>query len=121
MKLRLEDNTLRLRLSGPEVETFAATGRIATDTRLGPGPGQLLSYALERTAPKIPTPPAGPEAIEADTAGLRYAPGQITVLVPAPLADKWTSTSQTGFSAEIIVSETAKLRILVEKDLDWHH
>jgi hypothetical protein len=122
MKLRLEDNTLRLRLSSAEVQTFATSGRIATATHFGPAPEQQLSYALERAAPgefarlsAIEAENAGPE-----TPALRYAPGRITVLVPAALADDWTSTNRTGFSAEIIVSETAKLRILVEKDLDWH-
>lgn len=121
MKLRLEDNTLRLRLSEEEVQTFAATGRVAAATHFGPTPLQQLSYALERQAPEIPTPPAGTGAAKAETAALRYAPGQITVLVPAALADEWTGTKRTGFSGEVIISESQRLRILVEKDLDWHH
>ncbi len=120
MKLRLEDNTLRLRLSEAEVQTFAATGHVAAATQFGPTPPQQLSYALERTE----TAPFGgphPEKAELATATLRYAPGQITVLVPAALADEWTGTGRNGFSGEIVVSETVKLRILVEKDLDCHH
>ena len=130
MKLRLEDNTLRLRLSAAEVQTFAATGRVQAATHLGPGPSQQLSYALERSdvlaaddASPAPVgaglPPPEPEIIEA--AGLRYTPGRITVLVPAALAEEWTTTTRAGFSAEILVFESNKLRILVEKDLDCRH
>ena len=117
MKLRLEDNTLRLRLSEAEVQTFAATGHVAAATHFSPNPGQQLSYALERRA--APTPAHEMTGPEMPT--LRYAPGQITVLVPAALADEWTGTSRNGFSGEISITETQKLRILVEKDLDCRH
>lgn len=121
MKLRIENDTLRLRLADDEVQTFAATGRVSAATHFGPTPSQQLSYALERTAPAVFGDGDFPEKTDSATATLRYAPGQITVLVPAALADEWTSTGRTGFSGEIFVSETAKLRILVEKDLDCKH
>lgn len=116
MKLRLEDDTLRLRLSAAEVAEFAATGRVGGATNFGLGPGQQFCYALERIAPATP-----PEPAAAETPTLRYAPGNLTVLVPAMLADEWTGTARNGFAGEIFVAENGRLRILVEKDLDCRH
>ncbi|UOQ78948.1 hypothetical protein MUN84_10720 [Hymenobacter sp. 5516J-16] len=38
MKLRIEDNSLRLRLSEEEVQQFASSGRVAAVVSLGPAP-----------------------------------------------------------------------------------
>lgn len=108
MKLRIEDDTLRLRLSGAEVEEFAATGRVAAAVHFGATADQRLTYALERTAP-------------ADAVQVRYAPGALTVLVPGALADTWTGTDQNGFSERVALADARQLRILVEKDLDCRH
>ena len=107
MKLRIEDHSLRLRLSATEVQEFAQTGRVAATVQLGPGPQQQLTYALERTA--------------VATVQLRYTPGCIVVQVPATVADAWTSTAQNGFSALLPLPENPPLHILVEKDLDCRH
>ena len=111
MKLRLEENSLRLRLSDAEVTQFAQTGRVAYTIAFGPAPDQTLLYALE----KLPA--------TADTAAVqvRYAAGALAVEVPAALADEWTGTEKNGFSAQIVVAEGRELRILVEKDLDCRH
>ncbi len=110
---------LRLRLAAEEVAEFARAGRVSSETRFGPEPGAVLRYALERAAP------GSAAGAPTETTTLRYAPGQITVLVPAALADDWTSTSRNGFAGEIFTTETdslrTKLRILVEKDLDCRH
>lgn len=118
MKLRIENDTLRLRLAEAEVQQFAAAGRVTAATHFGPGAGQQLSYTLERLPP--PDREAASAALAAG-ATLRYAPGQITVLVPAALADEWTSTSRNGFTGELAVTDSRQLRILVEKDLDCRH
>lgn len=46
MKLRLRDDTLRLRLTRSEVDTLASRGRLEARTRLG---GASLLYAVEAT------------------------------------------------------------------------
>ena len=111
MKLRIEDDTLRLRLSDAEVQEFAATGRVVAAVHFGPEAGQQLSYALERTAPD-----AAPAAVR-----VRYAPGALTVLVPAAVANAWTGTAQNGFSERVALADARQLRVLVEKDLDCRH
>ena len=110
MKLRIEDDTLRLRLSEGEVREFAATGRVAAVVHFGPGPGQRLMYALERAA-----------ISEAAAVRVRYDGGGLTVVVPHDVAVAWTTTEQNGFSENLPLAETQRLRILVEKDLDCSH
>ena len=120
MKFRLEDNTLRLRLSEAELTEFAATGRVVGSTNFGSDPAQQLYYALERTAATSAAAPIA-EGVTANGLALNYAAGNITVRVPAELADEWTGTARIGFSGEILVAENQRLRILVEKDLDCRH
>jgi len=111
MKLRLEEKSLRLRLSDAEVAQFAQTGRVAYTIAFGPAPDQTLVYALE----KLPT------TDPATAVQVRYAAGALVVEVPAALAQEWTDTEKNGFSTEILVAKGRELRILVEKDLDCRH
>lgn len=112
MKLRIEDDTLRLRLSDAEVREFAATGRVVAAVHFGATADQQLTYALERTA--LADGPGS--AVQ-----VRYALGALTVLVPGALADAWTTTDQNGFSERVALADARHLRILVEKDLDCRH
>lgn len=111
MKLRLEENSLRLRLSEDEVRHFAATGQVAYTIVFGPGPGQTLRYSLERLS----------EAASTSTVQVRYEAGSLAVEVPATLARNWTDTENIGFKGQVLVAEGQELRILVEKDLDCRH
>lgn len=110
MKLRLEDNTLRLRLSAADVQQFGQHGRVAVTVPLGLGPTDQLVYALEHS----PDPAA---------AALRvvYAVGTLHVQVPPALAAQWVSSDQVGFSDSVPVAGGQELRVLVEKDLDCKH
>jgi len=108
MKLRLEENSLRLRLSEEEVRQFAATGRVAYTIAFGPAPGQTLAYALERL------PAASPVA----AVQVRYEAGLLAVEVPFTVAHHWAETENIGFKGQVLVAEGQELRILVEKDLD---
>ncbi|MBC6991298.1 DUF7009 family protein [Hymenobacter sp. BT491] len=111
MKLRIEDNSVRLRLSDDEVQHFGRTGRVSSSVRLGPHPDDQLKYSLERL----------PEGDPSDTVRILYASGSMAVRVPAALAQQWVAGSDIGFSEKLHVTETQELRILVEKDLDCRH
>ena len=111
MKLRLEENSLRLRLSAEEVQQFAVTGRVAYTIAFGPTTGQKLNYALERL----------PDTDVATAMQVRYEAGALAVEVPAAVARNWTDTENIGFNGQVLVAEGQKLRILVEKDLDCRH
>ena len=113
MKLRLEADSLRLRLSEEEVGEFARTGHLTTTLRLASGAAGLLTYALQRT----------PDDSTAAAQGLRvaYLPGSLTVLVPDSVARRWTASDEISLSADVGNAETLGLRILVEKDLGCKH
>jgi hypothetical protein len=115
MKLRIEDDTLRLRLSDGEVEEFARTGRVESAVHFGTTPEQRLTYALERGSEPAQTLP------HAEPVQIHYEPGALTVLVPFELAKTWLETDQNGFSHNLPFAENQYLRILVEKDLDCKH
>lgn len=111
MKLRLEENSLRLRLSEDEVRHFAATGQVAYTIVFGPAPGQTLRYSLERL----------PQGDLATAVQVRYEAGALSIEVPEGMARNWTDTENIGFKAQVLVAEGQELRILVEKDLDCGH
>lgn len=115
MKLRLEENSLRLRLSEAEVAQFARTGQVAYTIAFGPTPETTLHYSLERL------PDALPDAALATTVRVHYEAGRLAVQVPAAIAHEWTDTENIGFSERVLVAENQELRILVEKDLDCRH
>ncbi|OUJ76177.1 DUF7009 family protein [Hymenobacter crusticola] len=110
MKLRIEDNTLRLRLSEEEVQQFGEKGRVSVTVKLGPKPSDQLVYTLEHS----PNP-------EATALKVVYAVGALDVQVPRQLATEWVSTDRLGFSDTIPVTADQQLRVLVEKDLDCKH
>ncbi len=115
MKLRIEDDTLRLRLSQSELDEFAETGRVEGAVHFGPTPTQRLTYALERLSEPAQTLP-NEEPVQ-----VHYEPGALTVLVPFRLAKSWVETDENGFSHNLPLTENQHLRILVEKDLDCRH
>ncbi|UYZ59828.1 DUF7009 family protein [Hymenobacter latericus] len=113
MKLRLEDSTLRLRLSDEEVQQFAQTGHLASVVPLAPGPDGRLTYALQL---------ADDDSTAAEqTLRVAYTPGTLSVLVPASLAQRWLAPDQIGLSATLRLTDGNELRILVEKDLGCRH
>ena len=87
MKLRLEENSLRLRLSEAEVAQFARTGQVAYTIAFGPTPDTTLHYSLERL----------PDMEPATAVQVRYEAGQLAVQVPAVIAREWTETENIGF------------------------
>ncbi|MFC6222329.1 DUF7009 family protein [Hymenobacter artigasi] len=115
MKLRIEDDTLRLRLSAAELEEFAQTGRVEGAVHFGLSPTQRLTYALERGS-ELPQTLPDEEPVQ-----VHYEPGALTILVPFAQAKAWIETDQNGFSHNLPLAENQRLRILVEKDLDCRH
>ncbi len=97
MKLRIQGNSIRFRLTKTEVDQFARQGRMEERVEFENGDGEVFRYALEKSS----------------TPGLRpvLEKGCLTVFVPKELAETWTGTGQVGME-----SEDGKLRVLVEKD-----
>ena len=103
MKLRLQFNSIRLRLKRNEVTQFARTGRVEEKIISGTRDNEIFRYVLEAT----------------DT--VSSPQGTVTsrgIKVQVPIADavRWVSTDQVGIEGEQLVNNRATLRILIEKD-----
>ncbi|UOG75062.1 hypothetical protein MTX78_00320 [Hymenobacter tibetensis] len=110
MKLRLEDNTLRLRLSSEEVEAFQQEGRLETVVPLGPSVSDRLVYALQRD-----------ETATDSALGISYTAGRVVVRLPPSVADTWTSSEEVSLRGTVAVADNQVVHILVEKDLGCKH
>ena len=99
MKIRMQGNSMRLRLTQSEVNSLEESGRVEERVNFGPS---TLTYALEKM-----------------TSGLisaRFADNCITVFLSEAKAKEWASTDRTGFENIAPTEHGESLRILVEKD-----
>ena len=101
MKLRIRDNSLRLRLTQTEVQTLRAAGRVTAATAF-PG-GASFEYALECD-----------DAISEMSATLHD--GNVIVHVPGAMAREWADSDQVSLRSEQSASDGGSLSLLVEKD-----
>ncbi len=100
MKLRIKGNSIRLRLSKPEVEKLPVAQYLEERISFG---NNIFRYALQ-------VKDAGDE-LSADFDG-----GKITVFIPETFIKDWAVNDVTGFNIVEQVSDTESLYILVEKD-----
>lgn len=105
MKLRIQDASIRLRLTQGEVARFARQGRIEASTPFGTGGS--LTYRLQTSA-------------DAQYLSARFDGRRIVVSVPSDAARRWTETDEVGIDAPRH-SEDETLEILVEKDFQCLH
>lgn len=98
MKLRIKGDSVRLRLTRSEVETFSAAGSVCDALAFGDS-GRRFVYLLE----------SSPDAVEITAT---FDGGVIRVLVPATMAADWAGTEKVGIES----SDDHVPRILVEKD-----
>lgn len=101
MKLRIRDNSVRLRLTRGEVDAIRRDGLVTAHTTF-PG-GHVFTYRLESSPASVK-----PEAF--------YSTGELTVRVPEEAVLGWASSEQVSISGEQSVKDDVALRILVEKD-----
>lgn len=100
MKLRIEGNSIRLRLRKSEVENLAQSGRVREVTCI---PGGSFNYMLQ---------------LKTGISELDALKTQDGIIVYMPEADgkAWANSERVGFQAQIAVESDLKLDILVEKD-----
>ena len=102
MKLRVRNNSIRLRLTQTEVADFIAHGTVEETIEFGLTADKNLVYRLEQAAVEI---------VRAD-----FAEGKITISVPASQAENWAKTNQIGIKTEQDLGNGKMLKILIEKD-----
>ena len=104
MKLRIHENSLRLRVNRPDVEALRRDGFI--EHRLNITAEAALAYRLE-----IGTCSA-PEAALVATDG----ESTIVVRLPETLAEHWYDDAQVAVNTTVEITGGAPLELLIEKD-----
>jgi len=99
MKIRIKGNSLRMRLSKPEVKLLAKEGYIEERTEFING---TLIYAVKSI---------GGERLSAD-----FLEGSITLYVPVHLLQQWASTNLVGLDDNMPLHNGSALYLLIEKD-----
>ncbi len=97
MKLRIQGNSLRLRVSQSDVAALLTNGQISDSIRFGARPDASLTYALE----------VGTTDLEIQVS---YQPHRITVTLSSDATQQWAATNQVG------IYGTGDLELIVEKD-----
>ena len=100
MKLRIYNNSIRIRLSKPEVEQFCRDKNLRDHISF---PGNNFSYALQ----VLP----GMTEFAAD-----FAQGTMTITVPEAVIQNWDTSEETGFQATVDSGKGELLRLIIEKD-----
>ena len=103
MKLRVKNNSVRLRLTQGDVARFNDSGRVEEAIEFGIEPHQRFVYALETVAKT--------EMMRATIENNR-----ITIFVPKAQADEWANTARVEMEAEQGIGGGKTLRLLIEKD-----
>ncbi len=102
MKLRIRENSLRLRLGPAEVAQLVDAGSIAEAIHFGPG--QKLAYTLKTGNVERPT--------------TSFRDSQINVIVPKETARQWANSKEVGIEATQQLPTGGQLQLLIEKDFE---
>lgn len=108
MKLRIKGNSLRLRITRPELDQLMNEGRIEESIIFAPDGRSHLTYALEH-------------APAASSLTVRFAPPSLEVLIPTEQAQQWSLSEDVGIYAAINLGEHGALEMIIEKDFSCLH
>jgi hypothetical protein len=103
MKLRVKNNSVRLRLTQAEVARLAENGRVEEAVEFGVQSDQRFVYALEISS-------------ETEEIRAKLENNRITIFIPKPQAEGWTQSDRTGMEAAQNIGDGKTLRLLIEKD-----
>ena len=103
MKLRLRENSIRLRLLQSEVIQLREIGDVSETIIFGIDPTETLTYSLRISA-------------EASEISAQIIDNQIKIFLPLLTAENWANSNEVGLYAEQKISNLAVLKIIIEKD-----
>jgi len=101
LKLRIQDNSVRLRLTRSEVDRLSRDGSVSAAISF-PG-GSSLEYSVESSSMT-----GQPRA--------DFSADRIVVQIPAPVVQKWAATEEVSIAGVQPLDKNGELLILVEKD-----
>lgn len=100
MKIRIKGNSLRMRLTRPEVETLASTGYLEEQTLFA---NNKFIYAVQSVD-------------NGNELSASLNANKITMFVSKAFLKAWPKNDVVGFNARMPVSENGSLFLLLEKD-----
>jgi hypothetical protein len=106
MKLRIHENSLRLRLTQKEVAHLRCSGRVDASIRFAPD--RILSYSIETLS-------------DADRISVALDENAIRVAIPTVIAIHWTDSDDVSIHASQSAGANLELELLVEKDFQCLH
>ena len=101
MKLRIRDNSIRLRLARAEVDALRDVGLVSARTGF-PG-GREFQYAVESSPASV-------------SPGAFFSDSVVTVRLPETAVLAWANSEQVSIAGEQLLDDGVPLSILVEKD-----
>ena len=108
MKLRIKGNSLRLRITRPELDRLMNEGRIEETIAFASDDRSRLTYSLEHVATSsAPT--------------VRFSPPSLEVRIPTAQAQQWSMGDDVGIYAAIGLGERGSLELMIEKDFACLH
>jgi hypothetical protein len=103
VKLRIQGNSLRLRVSRSELAQFVESGRLEDTIYFGRETDAALTYVLVRDEVR--------EAIDVE-----YSPSRVSVFLPGAEVHVWSAIGQVGVGGDVDLGSRGTLSVLVEKD-----
>jgi hypothetical protein len=103
MKLRINGNSLRLRVSRSELARFQSGQRIEETIHFNAAPEAKLTYALEFALQPAPVK-------------VRYGLNEVTVILSEARARIWGVEGEVGVYDTLDVGSAGSLDVIVEKD-----
>jgi len=99
MKLRIRENTIRLRLKRGEVDQIASGKSIVEETHF---PDSVLTYRLDVS--------------DDDKFSTSFNENNLVISAPASELTQWAKTDQVSMVAEQALANSGTLSLLIEKD-----
>ena len=101
MKLRIRDNSIRLRLMRGEVQALKESGIVSASTSFPAG--RSLTYSVESSPASVK-----PAAFLSENV--------VSVRLPETAVLAWANSEQVSIAAEQMLDDGDRLKVLVEKD-----
>lgn len=101
MKLRLRENSIRLRLLQSEIRELRERGRVSE--KISFAPRNALNYSIDISD-------------DGNEITAHFENGDIRVEIPKNLANDWIDTEQIGLENEQFIDDNLRLKIVLEKD-----
>ena len=103
MKLRLRENSIRLRLLQTEITQLREIGNVSERIIFGTNPTDTLTYSLRISG-------------EAEKIFAQIIDNQIEVFLPLKMAETWINTEEVGLYETQDIGDLGELNIIIEKD-----